>query len=126
VSAFFGSVPTPASATFDVVSVAVSKAISLKALLKKGLSVKVNSNEPTTFAFEIVAATKSAKLAKVGDLIISTKSLGSGTGTRTVKLTIAKKWRKALKTKSKLTLRTVGTDASGNRTTTTKRLKLKK
>jgi hypothetical protein len=118
--------PPPADKTPPIASVSFAKKISLKALLKKGLKVKVTTNEPASFTFEIVAQTKSAKLAKVGDLVISTKSLRSGTGTRTVTLTIAKKWRKALKTKSKLTLRTVATDSSGNRKTSSKALKLTK
>jgi hypothetical protein len=109
-----------------VATVALAKTISLKTLLAKGLNVTVGSNEPASFAFEILAQTKSAKLAKVGELVISSKSLRLGTGKRTVKLTIAKKWRKALKTKSKLTLRTVATDAKGNRSTQSKALKLKK
>jgi hypothetical protein len=109
-----------------VATVALSKAISLKALLAKGLNVTVGSNESASFTFEILAQTKSAKLAKVGELVISSNSLGLGTGTRTVKLTIAKKWRKAVKTKSTLTLRTVATDAKGNRSTQSSRLKLKK
>jgi hypothetical protein len=109
-----------------VATVALSKTISLKTLLAKGLNVTVGSNEPASFTFEILAQTKSAKLAKVGELVISSRSVGLGTGTRTVKLTIAKKWRTAVKTRSTLTLRTVATDAKGNRSTQSKRLKLKK
>jgi hypothetical protein len=112
--------------TPPVATVAVSRTISLKALLAKGLVVTVNSNEPSSFAFQIVAAAQGAKLAKIGDLVIATKTLGLGSGKRKVRLTIAKKWRRALRVKSKLTLLTVATDRSGNRTSSSKRLRLKR
>jgi hypothetical protein len=120
-------VPPPVvDKTPPVVTVGGISKVSLKKLLAKGLKVTVSSNELTAFSFQLVGATKSAKLAKVGDLVIATKSLAAGNGKRTVTLTIPKKYRKLIKTKSKLTLQTVGTDASGNRTTKSSKIKLKK
>ena len=116
----------PADKTAPIITVSGTSRVSLQTLLKKGLKVTVSSNEPTSFAFQIVGAAKSAKLAKAGDLVVATKSLASGSGKRTVTIKIAAKWRKAIKKKSKLTLQTVGTDASGNRTNTSSKLKLTK
>jgi Thrombospondin type 3 repeat len=116
----------PSDKTAPVITIGGTSKVSLKTLLTKGLKVTVSSNEPTSFSFQIVGAAKGAKLSKVGDLIVATKSLAAGNGKRTVTITIAKKWRKAIGRKSKLTLQTVGTDASGNRTAKSSKLKLTK
>ena len=108
-------------------SVAVARAISLKALLRKGFTARVNSNEPASFTFEVLAVSvRGARLARVGDLVVGTKRLALGSGKRSARLGIAKKFRKAIRLRTRLVLRTVATDTSGNRTTTTKRLRLKK
>ena len=75
----------------------VAKKVSPKKLLRKGIVVTVGANEPAAFEFEIAAAAKSARLAQVGDLIVSAKQIAIGGGQRSVKLTIAKRFRKALR-----------------------------
>lgn len=112
--------------TAPVASVAVAKSVSLKQLLRKGIVVTLGSNEPASFEVEVAAAAKSARLAQVGDLIVSAKSLAIGSGKRSVKLTIAKKFRKALRPKSRLRLKVVATDAAGNRTVSSIVVRLKK
>jgi hypothetical protein len=102
----------------------VAKKVSLKKLLRKGIVVTVGANEPAAFELEIAAAAKSARLAQVGNLIVSAKQIALGGGQRSVKLTIAKKFRKALRAKSRLRLKVVATDAAGNRTVTASGIKL--
>jgi hypothetical protein len=105
----------PVDKTAPVASVAVAKKISIKQLLRKGLVVIVGSNEPAGFSVDLAATAKSARLARAGDLILSSKSLAVASGRRSVKLAIAKKFRKALRASTRLRLRVVATDASGNR-----------
>jgi len=109
-----------------VATVTVGKSIKLKTLIKKGIKVKVSSNEPASFAFQLVAAAKGAKLAKVGDLVVATNSLKLGSGARSATIKISAKWRKAIKPKTKLTLVAVATDGSHNSSTSSKRVKLTK
>lgn len=116
--------PEAADKTAPLASVVVAKKVSLKRLLRKGVNVTVGANEPAAFELEIAAAAKSARLAQVGDLIISAKKLAIGSGQRSVKLAIAKKFRKALRTKSRLRLKVVAIDAAGNRTVTASSIKL--
>jgi hypothetical protein len=110
--------------TAPLASLVVAKKVSLKKLLRKGIVVTVGANEPAGFELEIAAAAKSARLAQVGDLIVSAKQVAFGGGQRSVKLTIAKKFRKALRAKSRLRLKVVATDAAGNRTVTASGIKL--
>jgi hypothetical protein len=98
----------------------------LKTLLRKGIVVKLGSNEPASFEVEVAAAAKSARLAQVGDLIVSAKKVALGSGARSVKLTIAKKFRKALTAKSRLRLKVAATDAAGNRTVSSVVVRLKR
>jgi Thrombospondin type 3 repeat len=118
------ALPTPPDKTAPLASVVVAKKLSLKKVLRKGIVVKLASNEPAAFDVEVAAAAKSARLAQVGDLIVSAKTLAIGSGQRSVKLTIAKKFRKALKAKSRLRLKVVATDAAGNRTVTASGIRL--
>jgi hypothetical protein len=110
--------------TAPLASLVVAKKVSLKKLLRKGIVVTVGANEPAAFELEIAAAAKSARLAQVGDLIVSAKQIAIGGGQRSVKLTIAKKFRKGLRAKSRLRLKVVATDAAGNRTVTASGIKL--
>jgi hypothetical protein len=110
--------------TAPLASLVVAKKVSLKKLLRKGIVVTVGANEPAAFELEIAAAAKSARLAQVGDLIVSAKQVAFGGGQRSVKLTIAKKFRKGLRAKSRLRLKVVATDAAGNRTVTASGIKL--
>ena len=112
--------------TAPLASVGIAKKVSLKQLLRKGVGVKLGSNEPAAFDVEVAASVKSARLAQVGDLIVSAKKLAIGSGTRSLKLTIAKKFRKALTPKSRLRVRVVATDAAGNRTVSSIVVRLKK
>lgn len=120
------TLPDAVDKTAPVASVAVAKKLSLKKLLRKGIVLTLGSNEPAAFDVEVAAAAKSARLAQVGDLIVSAKSLAIGSGTRSVKLTIAKKFRKALTPKSRLRLKVVATDAAGNRTVQSVVVRLKR
>jgi len=76
--------------------------------------------------FELAAVPKVARFAQVGDLVVSARTVGLAPGPRVAKLTIAKRWRSQITRKTKLTLRTVAIDASGNRSTISRTLKLRK
>jgi predicted lipoprotein with Yx(FWY)xxD motif len=112
--------------TAPVASVAVAKRLSLRTLLRKGLVVRLASNERAAFDVELAAAAKSARLAQVGDLIVSAKTVALGSGARNLRLTIAKKFRKALTVKSRLRLKVVATDAAGNRKVSSVVIRLKR
>jgi hypothetical protein len=96
------------------------------ARLRHGVTFTVTSDEPASLAVQVVGVANRATLARVGDLVIASKSLPLGTGARQVTVAIAQAWRRAIARKPALRLQLVATDRSGNRTTLSRRLRITK
>ena len=114
----------PPDKTAPVASLTARNSYALRKTLRSGLTIRVSANEAGTANG---TATYSGKLA-------ATTTVASGNATFTkpgrvkLKLTFTKKARKSLarKKRARLTLKVVVADRSGNRTTTTKRILLKR
>ena len=110
--------------TAPLASLAAKGTYGLRKTLRRGLTIRVGSNEA---GIASATATYSGKLA-------ATTTVGSGRGSFArpgrikLKLTFTKKARKSLtrKKRVRLTLRVVVTDRSGNPTTTTRKILLKR
>ena len=86
---------------------------SLKlASLRKGVSIKVNSDEPTTLDVDLLR----------GRTLLATKHLGVGSGARSIKLKLRRSALAKLPRHAGLKLRVKATDQAGNTTVTTKRI----
>lgn len=101
----------------------VAKKVNLEAL-RKGLKVGVKTDEPATIDARLTASARNVELARRASatVLLAEKSLGLGSGDRQLKLKAA---RAALRGADKFSakLRIVATDASGNRTTVTRKIK---
>jgi hypothetical protein len=116
--------PAPADTTGPRVTLSgLEKKVDLKAL-RKGLKVGVNTDERATIDARLTARARNVELARRASatVLLAEKSLGLGSGDRKLKLKPA---RAALRGADELRaqLRIVATDASGNRTTVTRRIK---
>jgi hypothetical protein len=101
----------------------VAKKVDLDAL-RKGLRIGVKTDEPAAIEARLTASARSVELARRASatVLLAEKSLGLGSGDRTLKLKPA---RAALRGADRFSaqLRVVATDASGNRTTVTRTVK---
>jgi hypothetical protein len=116
--------PAPADTAGPRVTLSgVAKKVDLEAL-RKGLKVGVNTDERATVDARLTARARNVELARRASatVLLAEKSLGLGAGDRQLKLKPA---RAALRGADKLRaqLRIVATDASGNRTTVTRKIK---
>lgn len=103
----------------------VPRKVSLKTFRRKGLLVKLGSNEPVSFDVTLGARAKRATLARAGDLVLGERTLGRKGGARKVRLKVQSRLRRLLHKRMTITLTVIGTDAGGNQTKRTKRFKLK-
>jgi len=116
---------TPADRTPPSVKLSgVPSSISLKAFLK-GIKVKVSRNEPSSIDASLDASAKKATLAAAYNLSLARKGVKLGTGTSTITLKPSKKLVGRAK-QLRARVRVVVTDASGNRRTVTKSIKVKR
>jgi hypothetical protein len=92
-------------------SASVRKALNL-ASLRKGLTIKVNSDEPASLDVDLLR----------GRTVLATKHLGVGSGARSIKLKLRRSALAKLPRHAGLKLRVKATDQAGNTTVTTKRI----
>jgi hypothetical protein len=120
----FNSLPAPAvvDKTAPVTKVTVAKTAKRKAFLG-GLTVKVNCNEPCTVLVELNGSAKKVTISKAYNLLLGKKSLGLGSGTRSLKVKPSKKLVGKAK-KFSVQVRVTATDASNNRTVKTATVKV--
>jgi hypothetical protein len=96
-------------------STSVRKALRL-ASLRKGLTIKVNSDEPTALDVDLLR----------GRTTLASKHLGVGSGERSVKLKPRRRALARLPRHANLKLRVKATDQAGNTTVTTKKISVTK
>jgi hypothetical protein len=114
----------PADRTAPVASLTARNSYSLRKTLRTGLTIRVSANEAGTASG---TATFAGRLAATTTVAKGSASF-SKPGRVKLKLTFTKKARRSLarKKRARLTLKVVVADRSGNRTTTTKRILLKR
>ena len=107
---------TPADTTAPRMTVAGVRRRMRVAALRRGVRPRVTVDEPSRLAFQLLGAPRSAVLARSFNLVLATRSLRLGTGTRSVRLRPA---RALLGKRRRFSVRLVitATDAAGNRTT---------
>jgi Domain of unknown function DUF11 len=119
--------PTPPDTTRPAVAISgLPSSITLKKLLKNGVRFKESANEPTAFTNELygsVGSASLARLAKAFNLRLAQATFPLSTSTRTVAI---KPNRRLIGKRKKFSLQVVvtGTDAAGNRTTTSRTIKV--
>lgn len=125
-------VPTPPTADTTAPTIKLStvrSSYSLKAF-KAGITVRVTTNEraelEATVSSRVTKATAARALAGKYNLELIGKTLGFGTGQRTIKLKPKSALVGTPKKSFKVRLKVVATDAAGNDRTTTKTITVKK
>jgi hypothetical protein len=96
--------------------------VKYKAFLK-GVKLLVIPDEASALTVDLLGTARSAGIARVGDVVLATKSLKSVTGARSVTL---KARRKLLGRKKKFSVRVqiTATDAAGNQRTSTRTVRV--
>ena len=107
------------------VALSAARTIKRAKLLRNGVRLTVTPNEPSTLAFQLVGSTRTARLARVGDLVLAERRLRLTAGRRSVTLKLSKRFRSHLSRRFTLTLRVTATDSAGNRTVTTRKLRVR-
>jgi hypothetical protein len=120
--------PPPRDETAPSVSIGkLPTRITLKTLLKNGISFSESANEPAAFSNTLLGTTRTATLTRVQasafNLSLAQRTLPLGTGKRTVKLKPNRRLIGRAK-RFKLQLVVTATDASGNHRTTTRTVKV--
>ena len=117
--------PVPPDKTAPIVTVSKLSSKLKYAKFLKGVTLRVAPSEASAFTIDLVAKAKGATISRAGDLVLATKSYKLAAGSHSVKL---KPSRKLLGKKRKftVTVRITATDAAGNRTVVSKRVKVTK
>jgi hypothetical protein len=125
-SAPSAAVTPGASTTADTAAPTVKitglrRKLKLKSFLK-GVTATLTPSEPASLTVDLLAATRKAKIAKSFNLTVATKTFGRG-GRRKLRL---KPNRKLVGTAKRFSvrLRVIATDAAGNRTRTSKTIRV--
>lgn len=117
--------PTPeADKTAPTVTVrSLASRIARASLLKNGVRFTAKCNERCSLSVELVGRAGQVKLARAGDVVLGTSSIGGRSSTtRRVTVKVTGKLRSAVVAGRRLTLRIVASDAAGNRRTVTRRV----
>ena len=99
---------------------------------RRGLKVKLSTDEPASFVAELRAKVKRshgglAFAGAVGEVVLGQGRLKRGTGTRSLTLRPSKKLAKAVRGKPlRLVVRVVATDAAGNETSAARKVRVKR
>jgi hypothetical protein len=112
-------------ATRPRLALSAPRTIKRAKLLRHGVRLTVTPNEPSTLAFQLVGSTSTVRLARAGDLVLAARGLPLTAGRRSVTLKLSKRFRSHLSRRFTLTLRVTATDSAGNRTVTTRKLRVR-
>jgi Ca2+-binding RTX toxin-like protein len=82
--------------------------------LNSGVSVRVAPSEPVRLLFTLTGHLHGSQLARVGDVVVATKSLGMSGAARTVRLKPAKSLKRKFARRFKLSLEVLAIDGGGN------------
>lgn len=95
------------------------------ALLRRGVSGTLTPNEPVRFDVQLLASLRRIRAATAGDLVLAQTSITLAGGARTFAVRVPKRLRGAVGRRATLRLRVTAIDAAGNRTTRTRRIKVR-
>jgi hypothetical protein len=113
-----------ADTTRPRLALSAPRRITRAKLLRKGVRVTVVPNEPAPLAIELVGSARTVRLARVGDVVVAERRLRLE-ARRTVTLKLRQRFRNRLTRRFTLTIRVTATDPAGNRTVTTRRLRVR-
>ena len=99
--------------------------LSRRNLLRRGVRGNLTPDEPSRFHIALLGSLRGTRIARAGDVVLSERSLPLAGSRRKVTLKIARRLRPRLARKLKLTLRITATDAAGNRTTRSRRIRVR-
>ncbi len=122
------STPAPtatADGTAPTATVSASRAITLAALLKHGLKVRVTPNEPSRLELSLLGTATRAKLRAAVNVTLVSRTLGLAAGARTLRLTPSRRLVGSPRKAFKVRVRVVASDAAGNRRTIDKTVTVK-
>jgi VCBS repeat protein len=111
--------------TAPTLALALAGTIKRATFLKRGVRATADPSEASTLEFELLGSTKRIRLARAGDVVLAERALPLAPGRRSVTLKLPRKFRAGLSRRFTLTIRVTATDAAGNRTVSTKRLKVR-
>jgi hypothetical protein len=114
-----------ADVTPPTVTLSAPRTIKRADLLRRGVRATVAPNEPSALQFELVGSTGRVRLARVGDVLLAERRLPLATGRRSATLKLSRKFQRGLSRRFTLTIRVTATDAAGNRTATTRKLRVR-
>jgi hypothetical protein len=122
---------TPPDVTPPVIKIKAPASITARAF-RRGLKVKLSTDEPASFVAELRAKVKRghgglAFAGSVGEVTIGQGRLRRGTGARSLKLRPSKKLAKAVRGKPlRLVVRVVATDAAGNEADAARKVRVRR
>jgi hypothetical protein len=114
-----------ADKTAAKLALTLAKTLRRTTFMKKGLSLKLASNEPVRVEAQLIGTLKGARVARVGDVVLAQKNLPLGGGNRTIKFKLSARAKKLIGKTAKLTVRITAFDATGNRTIASKTVRIK-
>jgi hypothetical protein len=96
----------------------LAKRLARAKFLKSGLSMRVAPSEPVRLVFTLTGHLRGGRIARAGDVVVATKSLGMSGSVRTVRLKPAKSLKRKFARRFKLSLQLLAIDGGGNVTNT--------
>ncbi len=117
--------PPPPDTTDPTVAISAAPTrVSLKRFLK-GVSAQITPSEAVSLEVALLGRARSAGIARVGDVVLAERRLGSSAAVRQVKL---KPRRRLVGRRSRFSvrLRVIATDAAGNRGTAVKTIRVRR
>lgn len=103
----------------------VASKIRRAALLAKGIRPAVTPDRPVAIRFELLAPVKRLRAASAGDLVLAERSLPLADSKRSVRLTVSRRLRGAVKRGTRLKLRITATGSNGRSATLTRRIRVR-
>ncbi len=92
----------------------LAKRMGRAKFLKNGLSARVAPSEPVRLIFTLTGHLHGSRIARAGDVVVATRTLGTSGSARTVKLGPAKSLKRKFARRFKLRLEVLAVDGGGN------------
>lgn len=99
--------------------------ITLRTLRARGVSLTVEPNRAAGFVVELRGRLRGSRIARVRDFVVAERRLRSAAGRRRVRLVVPRSERRRLRRGSRLTLRIIATDTTGQSQIATRRLRVR-
>jgi hypothetical protein len=98
--------------------------VARRALLRRGLAVRLTAPAPTAFTVELLGRLRGARLATTGDLVLAQRSVAAAAGTRTARLKVARTLRTLVRRGARLRVRITATGTDGGATALTRKVRV--